>query len=420
MPELLFLLTILVVLFGTINLIRMTVFLVGSDIYCLKKNRLHLKKFYPLQPLISIIIPAHNEAGSISRCLKSIFDNNYPKKHIQAIVIDDGSVDDTLYASEEFAFKNKSNNITVVHQSNLGKAHALNNGMKNYVKGELAMCLDADSYLDKHALSRIARYFEDDKVMAVASNVKIAPAKGLLNLIQQVEYIVCYQMKKAQTTFNIEYIIGGIGSTFRKSFLDSINYYDANTVTEDIDITMKILRHGNKNVKVIYADDVISFTQSAQTIGDLIKQRYRWKWGRAQTFLKNKKMFFSRKKKFTKSLSWLYLPFAIFSDFAFFFEPILMGFILYVSLILKDYFTLASAFFIITFYLEMSIIGEESIAWKSKLKYILIAPSMYFLFYILSFVEYVALIKSFINIHNLNKSLMISRNVWKPVKRFSI
>ena len=202
--------------------------------------------------------------------------------------------------------------------------------------------------------------------------------------------------------------------------MEIVNYYDTNTVTEDIDITMKILQNGNKNNRVIYAADVIAYTESVLDIKGLIRQRFRWKWGRCQTFIKNKNLFFTKDKKTSKLLSFFYLPFAIFCDFSFFWEPFMVFYILFVSIYYKDPITLLSAFTVITLYIIVNIIAENTINPKEKLKLLAIAPSMYFYFYVLSFVEYIALIKALVNIKNLKTS--IGKNIcdWQHVKRPSI
>lgn len=416
MSSLLTFVSVLIIFFGIVNLFRMAIFLIGSDIYGLKKHR-KIKKVPSYYPTISVVIPAYNEEKSIVSSLSSVLNNNYPQDKVQVLVANDGSTDGTEEIIREFVNTNNITNVTIISQPNLGKAHALNNGIKNYTTGDLVMCLDADSYIAKDALSRAVIYFEKSDVMAVASNVKVARTKGLLNLIQVFEYIISYQMKKAQTAFNIEYIIGGVGSIFRKSFLEKINFYDVNTVTEDIDVTMKILRHGNKNVRVIYGSDVVAYTQGALTVSDLIRQRHRWKWGRYQTFLKNRHMFFSGDKRHSKSFSWLYLPFAIYSDAAFFFEPLIILFMLYLIIGFGDVVTLTSAMSVISFYMVMSIAGEETLNTKEKLKLVILSPAMYFLFYVLSFAEYLALIKSFWHLPRLQKSLDQSKSNWEPIER---
>lgn len=395
----------------------MSILLLGADLYGLK---LHLRKkaYSSFRPNLSIVIPAHNEEKSIIHAISSVLTNNYPQEKLQVIVINDGSTDKTLLKISLYKLKHKVKNLIIVsHDKPLGKAHALNNGIKNYATGELVMCLDADSYLGKNALRRAVRYFTDEKLVALASNIKIEKTKGLVNLVQIFEYVVAYQMKRAHSQFNIEYIIGGIGSMFRKSFLKKIKYYDTNTVTEDIDITMKILQYGNKNIKIAYAPDVISYTEGAHTIKDLMRQRYRWKWGRYQTFLKNKKMFFTKNKSFTKGLTWGYLPYALWSDAAFFFEPFLIISILVLAIFYKEPYIIISAILVMTFFLAMNIVREDTVSFKTKLILLLIAPTMYVFFFILSFVEYAALIKSWKNMPVLKKSLSGKHNTWIPIKR---
>src|SRR3989344_5068072 len=108
-------------------------------------------------------------------------------------------------------------------------------------------------------------------------------------------------------------------------------------MTEDIDLTMKFLQLGNRERGVIYGADVITYTESVLDLPGLIRQRFRWKYGRCQTFIKNASLFFSRDKRHGKKLSWFYLPYALFSDFAFFFEPFMVSYLLYIVIRYGDW-----------------------------------------------------------------------------------
>jgi cellulose synthase/poly-beta-1,6-N-acetylglucosamine synthase-like glycosyltransferase len=408
----------MVIFFGTVNLIRMALLLIGSDWYGLKFHFLRkkrVKKIY--QPIFSVIIPAHNEQKTIIRAIKSVHKNTYPQSKVEIIVVDDGSTDNTYQLAEEYRLINRVDNLTIIKQANTGKAQALNNGIINYSRGELIMCLDSDSMIAPDAIEKAIEYFRDPKIKAVASNLKIMNDGTFLGLIQKFEYLISYQMKRALTLYNIEYIVGGIGSVFRRSVLEQVQYYDTNTVTEDIDLTMKILKNGNKENKVIYGDNIISYTESCLTIDALIRQRSRWKWGRLQTFLKNFEMFFNRDKKYTKLLTCFYLPFAVYGEIAFIFEPILIGYILVITFYYRDLFILISACVVISIYISVNIMADDTMLLKDRLKLILLAPLMYFLFYILSFVEYVALIRSLVKIHKLQKTLNEGVSHWQHVER---
>jgi poly-beta-1,6-N-acetyl-D-glucosamine synthase len=409
-------LTYLIIGFGLVNLFRMAMFLIGSDIYALKAH-LKNKKKIKYTPRISVVIPAHNEGQTVLTSIESVYKSNYPKSRLEIIIVDDGSKDDTPNIVKKFIKNHKDVSIRLIRQKNSGKARALNNAMKNYATGTLVMCLDADSALDVNALRNASRHFADKKVAAMSANVKIIKRPGILNFIQRYEYLICYQMKRAENLFDFEYIVGGIGSMFRRKVLKKVNYYDTNTVTEDIDLTMKILKLGNKDYKVIYGDNVVAHTESVFSVKDLIKQRERWKWGRCQTFMKNLEMFFSNDKKYTKSLTWFYLPFAIYGDIAYLFEPILLAYVLFVSIYFKDPLTIISAWIVITTYVILNIISEDTYSILERAKLSLFAPLMYFLFYILSFVEYVALIKSLFRINTLKESLNDDKCGWTHVAR---
>lgn len=409
-------LALLVVFFGVTNLVRMALFLVCSDIYGLGQRRKR-RDVTSFLPTVSIILPAFNEGRNIAACVASVLRSDYPREKLEVIIVNDGSTDNTEEIVQEYLSVTDGATVKLISQRNAGKAHALNNGMKNHATGEFIMCLDADSYIAEDAIRNAVRYFEDEKVMALAANVRITRKGGLLNLVQVFEYLISYQMKKALTVLNIEYIIGGIGSMFRKAHLERVGFYDTNTVTEDIDLSMKILRDGNNVVRVIYGSDVVAYTESVLSLSDLIKQRYRWKWGRCQTFLKNRAMFFSKEKKYTKGLVWVYLPLALFYEITFLLEPVILSFILYIVVEYRDYVTLASAIAIISFYVSMNIIADNAIPRREKLQLIALAPVMYLFFYVISFVEYAALLKSLANLRNLGVSITKHTHTWTPVER---
>lgn len=416
MPSLNFI-AYLIIIFGIINIWRMCLFLVGSNIYSLKSHLNKKKKQPKYQPSFTVLVPAYNEKNTILRCVHSVIQNQYPKDKLDVIVLDDGSTDGTPDIVENYKRLYKVTNLQIVRLKNSGKANVLNYGLKNCTKGKLVMCLDSDSYLKEDAISKMVKYFADPYVATAASNVKIIDNGTLLNLIQKFEYLICYQMKRALTVANIEYIIGGIGSTFRKSTLEKVGFYDTDTVTEDIDLTMKIIRNGNKKYQAVYAADSIAYTESVLTVRDLIKQRFRWKWGRCQTFFKNKKMFFNSDKKYSKALTFFYLPFAIYGDIAYFFEPLMISYILYITIRYNDLITFLTAFIVISIYIAFNIVFEETIKTKDKILLLTIAPTMYLFFYILSFVEYIALIKAVIKLPKLKDNLNQQICHWQHVNR---
>ncbi len=104
------------------------------------------------RPLVSVVVPAHNEQDLIKICLESILDQDY--MNLELICVDDRSADRTAEIVTKI-FNGRSNCKLVTIKERLvgwtGKCHALHEGVK-YSSGEWLAFLDADSSLQKTAL----------------------------------------------------------------------------------------------------------------------------------------------------------------------------------------------------------------------------------------------------------------------------
>ncbi|TXG77679.1 glycosyltransferase family 2 protein [Patescibacteria group bacterium] len=419
------LLSYTIIILGVLNVIRMTLYMLGSDIYTIK-NTLRAKavatKRRRYHPSVTIVVPVHNEGPIITRTMDSLAEIVYTPSKLQIIVINDGSTDQTARAVKNYIrrYVRKTGDTTrfkLVNQQNGGKADALNNAIRNHATGSLVMCLDGDSTIARDGIEKAVQYFRGNDTAALASNVNIMENQTLLGLVQRFEYLVSYQMKKAQTTYNLEYIIGGIGSMFRRSMLRRVEFYDTNTMTEDIDLTMKIITKGNRKHRVVYASDVITYTEPVLTLRALINQRFRWKYGRMQTFLKNHQLFFNRNKKYTRRLTWLILPFAVLQELMFLVEPIFVTFIIASSIMFHDPGIMLTACLLISTYMIFNIVSSEHLSTKERVRLSVMAPSMYFYMYVLAIAEYAALIKSIAKLKGLPDSIKEDRVTWVSPER---
>ncbi len=395
------------------NFLRVALMMLATDLYDIKSIRRTPSRSY-YRPLITVVIPAYNEEKVVLRTIASVLANDYPRK--QVIVVNDGSRDRTLAILRAYQ-RTRPGRITVVNQKNAGKAAALNRAISRWAKGSLVMTLDADSILHPRALATMAEHFRDRRVLAAASNVKIMPTKRLFNIAQRIEYLISYRMKRGLNTLNIEYIVGGVGSTFRRKALLAAGGYDTDTMTEDIDLTVKLIRiYGNKYYRVHYAADCIAYTEHVLTFKDLVRQRFRWKYGRFQTLLKNRRLFFSRSAKYDRRLTWYTLPYALFGEIVLLLEPFLVGYIAYVTIRYGDLSSIGCVYLIVTTYIWLVILGEETEKLAAKIGLALVMPLAYFLMYILSAVEYLALLTSLKKARRLTRPEAGSVS-WEHVER---
>ncbi len=405
-----------IMILGLMNVARLALFMLGADMYEVKAARAKIKKAKsPYKPLISVVIPAYNEELCIIRTVESVLANDY--KNMEVIVVANNTTDRTVPLLRRFKTKNHVKNLTVVDLKIQGKAVAINHGVQKHAKGSLIMVLDADSQLHPQAISRMVEYFRDRKVVAAAANVKVIDGPRLLTIAQRLEYVISHRMKRALTTMNMEYIIGGVGSTFRRNMIEKVDYYDTDTLTEDIDFTMKIInRQGNRNNRVVFAADVIAFTEGVTRFKSLIRQRFRWKYGRMQTFFKNRAVFFSRDRKHTKQLSWVYLPFVLFSELLLLLDPFLTLFVLYTTLTYAGIGGFVTVYLFVSIFSVINIMAEETEPWPKRARLLLLSPFAYFLLMIMSFVDFVVVVQSVAKIHRIfNQSG--KQGHWQPPER---
>lgn len=106
-----------------------------------------------LAPLVTVVIPAFNRAGSIGRAIRSVLAQTYG--NLEIIVVDDCSTDDTLKEAEGFG---DSRVRCIRHEKNLGGSAARNTGLKG-ARGEFTAFLDSDDEWFPEKLSRQVEVF---------------------------------------------------------------------------------------------------------------------------------------------------------------------------------------------------------------------------------------------------------------------
>jgi cellulose synthase/poly-beta-1,6-N-acetylglucosamine synthase-like glycosyltransferase len=204
------------------------------------------------------------------------------------MVVDDGSTDQTWQVVQKF--KNNPQ-IELYTKENGGKYTALNYGLSKLTT-ELVGCLDADSYVHKDSMKKIALYFEDKETMAVAPSIKLWQPKSVLQLLQKVEYAFGIFTRKMYHYMDAIYITPGPFSIFRREvFLDLGPYRHAHN-TEDIEIALRMQKNG---YKIAHAHDAVVFTVPPKTLKKLLKQRVRWSHGFIKNAVDYRDMIFNKK-----------------------------------------------------------------------------------------------------------------------------
>jgi poly-beta-1,6 N-acetyl-D-glucosamine synthase len=236
-------------------------------------------------PRISLIVPAYNEAKTIRSCVQSLQALNYPDYEV--VVVDDGSTDNT--------FEEVSNctAVTIIRQENQGKPKALNNGIQAST-GEIIVTVDADTTLDRDALGKIAeRFISNERLGAVAGNVKVNPERKIMNAVQSAEYATGINLiRRGQSVLGCVMIVPGPIAALKREAVEKVGYFSDDTFAEDFDMTVQILKAG---YRVEYEEKSLAYTDAPKTTEDLIKQRRRWHRGMIQVLDKHRDMYMNRK-----------------------------------------------------------------------------------------------------------------------------
>lgn len=255
-------------------------------------------------PFVSIIVPAFNEAPMIRSVLESLLAIDYPR--CEVIVVDDGSSDQTFLRALPYQQRRAEIDIRVLVKANGGKFDALNHGIA-HARGEIIVCIDGDSIIERDALRYLVAHFDDPNVGAVAGNVRVANRATIWSGLQALEYVVGLGLaKRAQSAGGAVTIVPGPVGAFRKAALADVNAYDGDTFAEDFDLTMKLLEAG---WHVAYEPRAIVLTEAPERTLDLLRQRYRWTRGSLQVLAKRKRGFLALRTHPVECLGLWYLGF---------------------------------------------------------------------------------------------------------------
>ena len=304
-----------------------------------------------LEPPVSVLIPAYNEALTICASVRSVLQLEYPEFEI--VVINDGSTDATLETlCREFdmqpspqtywrridakpvraIYRSRTHaNLVLLDKANGGKANALNAGI-NAARFPLFCGVDADSILERSGLSRVLTPFlEDPNTVAAGGIVRLANGcevrdgfleriglpRHPLALVQTLEYLRAFLFGRlGWAPLNAVLIISGAFGVFRKDAVIEVGGYRTDTVGEDMELVTRLhrrCRSMGRPYRIEFVPDPICWTEAPETLKELRRQRQRWQRGMGDSLAMNRELAFSRRGG---TAGWLAFPFMVIFEWA--------------------------------------------------------------------------------------------------------
>lgn len=248
------------------------------------RNNIPKPKEIDTEDIVTIQLPMYNEMYVVERLIDSICEIDYPKDKLEIQVLDD-STDETVdvvaklvKAKQELGF-----DIQHVRRSNREgfKAGALKEGMKS-AKGKYIAIFDADFIPKKDFLRKTLRYFTNDKIGLVQTRWEhLNEDYSILTRIQALAlngHFVIEQTVRNKAGFFIQF--NGTGGVWLKECIEDAGNWNADTLTEDLDLSYRAQLRG---WRFVYLRDFTTPAELPAEMNALKAQQFRWTKGAIET-----------------------------------------------------------------------------------------------------------------------------------------
>ena len=232
-------------------------------------------------PKVTVLVAAHNEEKVIAHILTALMEVHYPEDKLLVVPVNDRSTDGTREIIDRFVEANPGR-IRPFHRTGGkgGKAAALKDAME-LVETEVILIFDADYIPGSGLIKQLVVPFFDPEVGGVMGRVvPLNVGTNLLTRLLDLERAGGYQVDQ-QARMNLRLVPqhGGTVAGVRRSALREIGGWNDNTLTEDTDLTYRLLLAGWKTV---YQNRSECYEEVPETWSVRIKQIMRWAKGHNQ------------------------------------------------------------------------------------------------------------------------------------------
>lgn len=227
----------------------------------------------------AIIVPAHNEEAVIGPLVENLRHLDYPRDLYDVFVVADNCTDGTARVAREAG-------AVVLERYNpraRGKGHALEHAFGCLEAGprryDAVVVIDADNLVARDFLSAMnARLCQGERVIQGCLDVK-NPDDTWISASYAFSYWAAnrfWRLGKHNMGFSVS--LGGTGMCIDMDLLREIGW-STETLTEDLEFSMKALAHG---VKTTWAHEAVVYDEKPLTFAQSFRQRVRWVQGGVQ------------------------------------------------------------------------------------------------------------------------------------------
>lgn len=213
----------------------------------------------PIEPMVSLLVPAYNEAGVIAEKIQTALALDYPADRLEIAVACDGPTDGTADIVRGLA-----DGVRVrafIFEENRGKLHVLNDVMP-HLRGEIVAFSDASSLLEPSSVRTLVENFADPDVGA-ASGVYQVRERDASHLGRQEDFYWRYETWLKTHEAAIGAMLGAHGSLYaiRRALYP---YPSPDTINDDYVIPLRIAQQGYRTA---YEPRAVAFEPAQEMAG---------------------------------------------------------------------------------------------------------------------------------------------------------
>jgi 1,2-diacylglycerol 3-beta-glucosyltransferase len=232
-------------------------------------------------PAVAVLVSCMNEELVVDGMIRALLALDYPADKLRIVIVDDGSTDAT--ADKLDAWARGDQRLEILHRapgSGGGKSGALNDALAK-VEAEVVVIFDADHEPARNVVRRLVRHFRDPEVGCVMGRcvVRNGDESQLAGIIF-IDFLSGYLVNEygRQALFELP-AYGGANCAVRVETLRQLGGWNIHTVTEDTDLTLRVVLAG---LRVRFDPTAVDFEEAVVSAKRFWKQRYRWARGHQQ------------------------------------------------------------------------------------------------------------------------------------------
>lgn len=236
------------------------------------------------QPKVSVLVPARDEANTITKTLRGLQNQTYPSEKLEIIIIDDHSSDNTAEVISRFIQDNQLNHFQLVSHRTDGKtptykkaaiAYAL-----KYATGEIIMTTDADCMVQPQWVeSMIEQYDENAGMVAGLISFSLDLKKSFFNKLQILEFAGVVFAGVGAVGIKYPLICNGSNLSYRRQAFEDVDGFSGHDhlPSGDDDLLMQnIHKRTSWKIKYNLESQSINYTHPVNDLNQFLNQRSRW------------------------------------------------------------------------------------------------------------------------------------------------